>query len=103
MTRPHSYSRFFQTEEIVVDGVETLGIWDPPDFLKKRPDDELIGRFAVTNAVEGRPDLIANELYRSPLLDWVLIAFNNVREPFNWPKAGEVIEYPVEMLVYPSI
>ena len=56
-------SRFFQTDKILYCSVETMGVWDPPDFLKKRPSEDLIKRYLVTNALEGRPDLIARAVY----------------------------------------
>jgi len=97
------YSRYRSTQRIVVDQSETIGVWSQPSFLLNRPKDDLVGVFRVTSAVEGRPDLIANQLYGSPLLDWVLISFNNAREVLNWPKSGMAIEYPVRSVVIPEI
>jgi len=39
----------------------------------------------------GRPDLIANELYRSSDLWWVIFWSNGIIDPFGKPRAGEVI------------
>lgn len=103
MTKLDDFSRLFQTDKTIVDDNETFGIWNPPQFLKVRPEESKISRFRVTTQTEGRPDKIANELYGTPLLDWVLISFNKVREPLNWPKAGDTIEYPVESIVFPLI
>lgn len=97
------YSRYRYTELLMYDDSETLGTWNQPSFLVKRPTEDQIGVFRVTSAVEGRPDLIANQLYGSPLLDWVLIAFNNARSALNWPKTGDVIEYPLKIVVIPEI
>jgi len=97
------FSRFINTDEVVVDGKETLGVWQPPNFIKARPSDDQIGIFRVTNAVEGRPDLISQQLYGTPKLFWVLIAFNKIRNPLNWPKAGSTIEYPSESVVFPQV
>lgn len=97
------YSRYRYTEPVVFDDNESLGTWTQPAFLLNRPTEDQIGVFRVTSAVEGRPDLIANQLYGSPLLDWVLISFNNARTALNWPKAGEAIEYPLKIVVIPEI
>jgi len=97
------YSRFSNTELTIVDGHETYGTWNQFDFLVNRPPEDQIGTFQVTNAVEGRPDLISTQLYGTPALFWVLIAFNNARIALNWPRAGDVIEFPIESLVIPQI
>lgn len=99
----HDDSRYFRTPETIHRGFETFSVWDPPDFLKQRPAENKIGRLIISNYMEGRPDRIASELYNSPHLDWVLIAFNKVRNPLNWPRAGDMIEYPVKSLVFPSL
>jgi len=94
---------------IITDGHETFGRWKSYSFLKERPADENIGVFRVTSAVEGRPDLISQQVYGTPLLDWVLIAFNNTidnqsaRNALNWPRAGDLVEYPVESIVVPEV
>lgn len=97
------YSRFAKTEKIILDGSETYGKWVEFSFLKQRPNDDDIGVFRVTSATAGRPDLIANAIYGTPLLDWVLISFNNARGALNWPKAGDSIEYPEERVVVPEV
>lgn len=97
------FSRFSRTEMIIVDGYETFGQWKQYSFLMERPADENVGVFRVTSAIEGRPDLISYEVYGTPLLDWVLIAFNNAREALNWPLAGTLVEYPLESIVVPEV
>lgn len=97
------FSRFSRTPRIIVDGKETYGSWVQPSFLKNRPSDDQIQTFRVTSAMEGRPDLIANAVYGTPLLDWVIISFNKVRNTLNWPAAGDLIEYPIDDLVIPEL
>lgn len=104
------FSRFRKTPETITDGVETFGPWVQPSWLKKRPRDGLIGVFRVTNAVEGRPDLISEQVYGTSLFDWVLIAFNAIhnndtgaRLGLNWPTAGSTIIYPLESIVFPEL
>jgi len=103
MPKADDFSRFSKSELIIVDGKETYGAWAQFKFLKTRPAEDLIKVFQVTSVTEGRPDLIANQVYGTPLLDWVLIAFNNVRDTLNWPMAGSLIEYPVDSIVLPEI
>lgn len=97
------FSRFRTTPPTVVDGKETYGPWVRPSFLVTRPPEESIRVFKVTNALEGRPDSISNIVYGTPALFWVLIAFNKVIDPLNWPKAGDVIEYPSDTVVLPQL
>lgn len=97
------YSRFTGTEMIIVNGIETYGKWSGYSFLKQRPPDDKIGVFRVTSALEGRPDLISASVYNTPLLSWVLIAFNNARGVLNWPRTGDRVEYPLEEIVMPEV
>ena len=98
-----SFSRFFKTQQIIFDSETTYGMWSPPSWLLQRPNNSNILKFKVSNKFEGRPDLIANRLYGSPLLDWVIISFNNVLNPMGWPKAGEIIECPSDQIVMPDL
>lgn len=97
------FSRFKRTDLIIVDGKETFGQWKRFPFLTERPSSEFVEVFRVTSANEGRPDIISAQLYGVPQLDWVLIAFNKVLEPLGWPRAGDLIEYPVEAIVLPEL
>ncbi len=97
------FSRFRRTPLTIVDGQETFGRWVPPSFLTERPADDRIGVFSVTGANEGRPDLISHAVYGTPALDWVIIAFNGVRNTLNWPRAGDVVEYPFDSVVIPEL
>jgi len=96
-------SRYRNTDMIVVDGVETVGTWNQPSYLLNRPTDNFIGKYYVVNAVEGRPDLIAQAVYGSPELDWVVIAFNNPPEILNWPRAGDMIDIVDRDLVFAEL
>lgn len=105
------YSRFNSTPEIIIDGNETFGVWVEPSWIREKPDDSKISVFRVTNIFEGRPDLISENLYGTPKLAWVLIAFNarynrtdpDSRRALNWPKAGVNILYPIDSIVFPEI
>lgn len=103
MAKFNSRSRYRRSQMVIADGVETVGTWSQPSYLKERPDSSFISTFYVTNAHEGRPDLIADRIYGSPDLDWVLIAFNAPNEILNWPTAGTTIEYPSRDLVFAKL
>jgi len=95
------FDRFNENTPIIVDGIKTYGLWNPPPFLDpsyKIPDDQ-ISTFYVDSSTEGRPDIIASIVYGSSYLDWVIIYFNNVINPLNWPKAGTTVLYPSNALV----
>jgi len=93
------YSRFINTETVNLGGFESFGVWNVPNFLKQSllADQEVV--IKITAAYEGRLDLIAHELYGTPFLDWVIIAYNNILEPLNWPRAGTVIKIPVRSVI----
>lgn len=97
------YSRYRKSQLTLVDGVVTVGSWQRPTWAVTRPDAQKIHKYKVPSNYEGRPDLIALELYNSDRLDWVLLAFNNVIDVFGWPKAGTVLEYPDESVVFPTL
>lgn len=106
----NKYSRFRLTERVIEQGKETLGVWARQSWLKELPEDRFIMVYKVTSRTEGRPDLISNLLYGTPLLDWVIISFNaahypelNVRGVLNWPKTGTIIKYPSDTIIFPEI
>jgi Base plate wedge protein 53 len=94
-----NFSRFKNTERVINDGHETFGRWVPPLFISNRPDEHLIGVYKVTSQTEGRPDLIAHAIYGNSEFYWVLLAFNKVYDTLNWPRAGDLIEYPLDTVV----
>lgn len=101
-------SRFQLTDAISVvtpegNVTETFGMWVRPSFLRTRPSSELIRRMVVPASMEGRPHIIADQIYGTQLLDWVIIAFNNAYDVLNWPDAGTTIEYPEPSIVFSSI
>lgn len=104
------YSRLDKTAMVVVDGHETHGVWNTPTWLREKPEDNLIFTFNVDNRYEGRPDLISNQIYNTPFLDWVLIAFNakfypnsDSRKILNWPRSGDIVRYPASSIVFPDV
>lgn len=102
MIQLNDFSRFGRTDMVIIDGVETFDAWTQPSYLLTRPDESMIGRLKVASQYAGRPDLISNMLYGVSSLDWVLIAFNDAVS-LNWPPVGEIIEYPISSLVFPSL
>jgi hypothetical protein len=97
---PDSTSRFAETEVIMVNNVTTYGLWVRPDVVN--PDDlnqEDIVTYAVDQATAGRPDLISNQQYGTPFLEWVIVMFNRPLNTLGWPKAGTVIKFPSKQAV----
>lgn len=96
-----SYDRFNDNTPIVVDGQMTYGLWQPPSFLEnidQIPQEQILS-FSVDSSTENDPGAIAQEVYGSEFLDWVLFAFNNVINTTDWPKAGTVVLYPDRALI----
>lgn len=93
------YSRFVTTPTVVQNGEEVWGSWDRPNSLRGKLDASQQIAISVSSDRAGRPDLISLDLYGTTQLDWLLIAFNDALEAFNWPRAGVVIKAPVRDLV----
>lgn len=94
------FLRFNETELVQSENQTTYGLWVRPDFVDQeslQPND--VGFFNITSATEGRPDIISHQIYGTPFLDWVIIAFNSPENTLNWPEAGETIKYPVKRVV----
>jgi len=97
--KANSYSRFRDTPTILQDGEEVWGTWHKQSFLTKQLPQSQQTAYRVGNDKEGRPDLIAQELYGTSKLDWLLIAHNDALDVFNWPRAGTVITAPITSVV----
>lgn len=94
-----SYSRFQLTETIVQDGEEIWGVWKRPSFLASDLPTEQRQAVKINSDRAGRPDLISQDLYGTTKLDWLLIAFNDAFDVFNWPRVGTVITAPIAGIV----
>ena len=97
-------SRFFKSEPIIVDGKVTFGRWKRPDWMN--PDlvastDVLLVQ--VDQNYAGRPDLVVQDFYGTPYLEWVITMFNRPLNPIGFPKAGSVIKVLSRTLVYSNI
>lgn len=93
------FSRFQFSTKTVHKGQVTWPLAELPNFLSRTLDDNEIEYYEVPPEYEMRPDSIANELYGSTELEWVLLYFNDITEVHTWPKAGDVIKYPIRSLV----
>lgn len=95
------HSRFRDSTPIIVDGVETFGLMTRPFFLdaKNLDPDTQIASITVTPDEVGKPWAIANRVYNSPTLDWVIVLFNKPLNPVNWPANGTVLQVPVASVV----
>lgn len=87
-------SRFRRTDLIKTrSGRDTYGIISGFDGIKNVPDDQ-VTMYTVPSGYEGRAELIAAENYGDPHMEWVLVISNAVKNPLNWPRAGETIKIP---------
>lgn len=82
----------------------TFGLFNRLNFLDPNNlSEDQIFKFEVRPPFNGRPDLIADEIYGVSILSWVLILFNNPRETLLWPENGSVIKYPSSIVVFSEI
>jgi hypothetical protein len=48
----------------------------------------------IPGGYEHRPDLISDLFYNTPTLDWLIMYFNDISDPFNQLNAGDRILIP---------
>jgi hypothetical protein len=100
-----SESRFkLSTPIVTADGIETIGMMVPFDFLdinKLKPSETL--SFRVDNITAGRPDLISERVYGTPQLYWVVIMVNKPSKILRWPTTGSIIVLPTKSVVLPAL
>jgi hypothetical protein len=73
------------------DGNLFFGIWVPPfDYSPKTSDIQ----HTITQAEEGRPDLLAYKYYRNVNLFWVILWVNKIHHPLRGLTAGKTIIIP---------
>jgi hypothetical protein len=95
-----SFSRFQGSQPIVRNGKETFGLWVRSQAVNPAQlDQNKIQTIKIDQRLAGRPDIIANDLYGSPLLEWVVIMFNRPQNPLGWPPAGIIIRMPTRDVV----
>lgn len=97
-------SRFNLSTPIIFNGVETFGLLTQFPFLDPnnlQPSD--IVTLTITPDLAGKPWAIANQLYNSPVLDWVIVLFNKPLNPVGWPTNGTVIKAPSNTVVLPLV
>lgn len=98
---PDPQSRFrISTPVTTPEGAETFGLLTKYSFLDpKNLTQQQVIKLTITPNLVGRPDLIANQVYNSPVLDWVVVLFNKPLNPVGWPANGTVITLPVARIV----
>jgi hypothetical protein len=96
-------TRFKLTDTILYQGHVTKSSWRKPEILRREVRTEDYTTFTVTNDLEFRPDKISNIAYKTPHLDWLIIAYNQAPEPFAWPRTGEIIKIPKSELFMPEL
>jgi len=97
-------SRFKKSEPIIVDGKVTFGRWTRPDWMNPEfvASTEIM-LFQVDQNYAGRPDLIAQNFYGTPYLEWVITMFNRPLNPIGFPKAGSVVKVLSRSVVFSNI
>ena len=95
-TNLNSFSRFRDTEPILVQNNTTFGLWVRPNFLQPG----FLGQSDIINikvdqSRAGRPDLISLDLYGTDEFDWIIIMFNRPLT-LNWPQVGIIIQAPTK-------
>lgn len=100
-----SHSRFKLSNSVVLpDGTETIDMMRWFDFLDlNNIKPENLETFLVDNETSGRPDLIANYIYGTPQLYWVLIMVNKPKKMLGWPRTGTVVYAPTKSIVMPAL
>jgi hypothetical protein len=63
------------------------------DYLKSLEDSQVDVGY-VPAGYEHRPDLISNYFYDTTTKDWVIVMFNNIRDPFQELNVGDRILIP---------
>jgi hypothetical protein len=97
-------SRLRFADPIIIDGKETFGLWNRPSWMNiDNVEDKDVQNFVVNQETAGRPDLISNQVYGTPLLEWVVIMFNNPTNTLGFPKTGTTIRLPKPTLVFSNI
>lgn len=102
---PDHQSRFrFSTPIVTLEGRETFALMSKHFFLNPANlTDDQVQSIEITPELAGRPWLIADQLYNSPILDWVIVLFNKPLNPVNWPLIGTVIKAPIQSVVLPNV
>lgn len=102
---PDHQSRFrFSTPIVTTNGHETYALMSKHFFLNPANLDESeIQSVEITPDLAGKPWAIADKLYNSPVLDWVIVLFNKPLNPVNWPAIGTVIKAPIQSVVLPNV
>ena len=67
-----------------------LDVWNPPSFSE--PVDE--STFVITPELAGRSDKIAYEVYGDSTLDWIILYYNKIFNPFKELSVGTILRIP---------
>jgi hypothetical protein len=87
------YSRYIKTEKTVFNGNPTFGLYKRPEIFDQLTDDD-IQYFKIDWRYVGRPDLIALDAYGSHQFYWILVMYNNPKNPIGWPFINTTIKIP---------
>lgn len=68
-----------------------LAFWEPRELRRDTFTDE---RIILTREYDGRPDLVAFDLYGKATLGWLILQYNNIVDPTTEFIAGKTILAP---------
>lgn len=102
---PRTSSRFSESTPILNrEGKETYGIAKKFNFMdRSNLSEKQIGRIVINADIAGSASKLADEVYGDINLLWVIVQFNHIENPLNWPLNGEVIEYPIASVVFSEL
>ena len=81
---------------------KSVGWWERSDALSKRADDDII-IFSLPAVYEGRPDILAYDLYENNNLEWVILQYNSIVDINEEFVAGAKIVAPSRERLFSSI
>tara|TARA_R110000765_G_scaffold92610_1_gene174887 strand:- start:1729 stop:2025 length:297 start_codon:yes stop_codon:yes gene_type:complete len=94
-----SYSRFSKfsfTSQLhkgkVIKNIHTSPKWSELEITMGKMSFNLA---VIPAGMEGRPDLISNDVFGTPNYWWLICTANNILDPFEELKAGKTIKIPI--------
>lgn len=76
------------------DKVVTVALSSDLDSFIESMDDFKYTNATIPAGMEHRADLISNAVYGTPKLDWLILWFNGIKDPFQELNPGDSIRIP---------
>ena len=94
-------SRFVQGGKVTIKK-KAVGWWERSPFLSKRADDDIIIE-SLPAQYNGRPDLLAYDMYGSNNLEWLVLQYNKIVDINEEFATGARLVLPTKFRVYNSM